>query len=196
MDLWSLYGIWIKNTLKVNLTQIWPKSSRIQVAFTFTRIPTKGFLIVPQNLNNSWARATRPVFLISCRFRDINLELRHGAAQQMCEFCYCGRSSAWLSSPVVRLFTRPQGQERDHTDHQTRLHKHCRRAEDGPAHRAEAWRSEGQLLRQRWSPALTQQSFSCCDTDIGRKFSIRMESDESKLTNKNPDSRRSECISR
>lgn len=60
---------------------------------------------------------------------SINLELQHSAAAaQMCEFWFCGRSTAWLSSPVVRIFTRPQGRARDHADHKTQLHKHCQRA--------------------------------------------------------------------
>lgn len=34
-------------------------------------------------------------------------------------------------SPVVRLFTRPRGEVRDHTDHKTQLYKHCQRAQTG-----------------------------------------------------------------
>lgn len=80
-----------------------------------------------------WARehcepkTRHPVFLVSRWVPDINLELRHAAARQMCEFWYCGRGAMWLSSPVVRLFTRPRGQKGDHTDHKTQLHKHCQR---------------------------------------------------------------------
>lgn len=59
---------------------------------------------------------------------SINLELLHSAAAQMCEFWFCGRSTVWLSSPVVRIFTRPQGQVSDQADHKTQLHKHCQRA--------------------------------------------------------------------
>lgn len=72
--------------------------------------------------------ARLPVLPTSRRVSDINLELRHTAARQMCEFWYCGRSTVFLRSPVVRLFTRPQGQVRDHTDHKTQLHKDCQSA--------------------------------------------------------------------
>ena len=135
--------------------------------------------------------------------QDINLELRHAAARQMCEFWYCGGSAVWLSSPVVRLFTRPQGRVRDHTDHKTQLHKHCRRArlqQNTELRPGGLWDnfSDKDEVPGRHSRALV------CDSDIKvlcwchvrgsfrKKFSLCTR--RNIQTKQNPESITSECI--
>lgn len=124
-----------KSTIKFESDPVWPKiwlnvsCTHLQEAYN------KSFFLTAINCTAKLKRSQRTIPKREIQpspcpvgSRSINSEPRHAAAPQMCEFWFCGRSAVRLSSPAVRIFTRPQGQVRDHTDHKTQLHKHCQRA--------------------------------------------------------------------